>query len=482
MNKYILSVLLILLLTTVFSRAQEKKAMVSFEQSSFVRKDDSVYINFNLNLTGTTVASSHSLRFTPVLASGKYRKNLPSVIINGKNRHKIYKRLLFLNKDMQDNELVIEATRLNKTPIHYSISVPYESWMLDAAIRLEEADCGCAGSSRLVQEKLLVGNITMDDVSSGKDQKASPMVNYITPMFEKGKARNEQEVIYLDFPSGKSIILPEYGNNLFELSKINRLVESADSRIFITGIHITGYASPEYTYAHNLGLSQARATAMKDYLTQNSSKPLSLTFEGKSENWDGLTSLVEKSQIDHRDEILSIIRDIDIFNGREKKLMMLAGGNPYHSMLADMFPKLRRCEYRVDYTITPFSVEDAKKHLTSHSSQLSLDEMFLIAETYEKGSEAFNEVFDIAVRMYPEDVVSNINAAAIALKKKDVSMAAVYLERVKDDPQAWNNTGVMYLLKGDVESAKLYFEKAAEAGTKEAKSNLLIINKLNLNH
>ncbi len=98
MNKYILSVLLILLLTTVFSRAQEKKAMVSFEQSSFVRKDDSVYINFNLNLTGTTVASSHSLRFTPVLASGKYRKNLPSVIINGKNRHKIYKRLLFLNK------------------------------------------------------------------------------------------------------------------------------------------------------------------------------------------------------------------------------------------------------------------------------------------------------------------------------------------------------------------------------------------------
>ena len=39
--------------------------------------------------------------------------------------------------------------------------------------------------------------------------------------------------------------------------------------------------------------------------------------------------------------------------------------------------------------------------------------MYLVAQTYEEGSEDFNEVFHIAVRMYPHDPIANINAAAM---------------------------------------------------------------------
>ena len=54
--------------------------------------------------------------------------------------------------------------------------------------------------------------------------------------------------------------------------------------------------------------------------------------------------------------------------------------------------------------------------------------MFLVAQTYEKGSDEFNEVFDVAVRMFPDDPTANINAAAIELQRGDLQQAVRYLE------------------------------------------------------
>jgi hypothetical protein len=38
--------------------------------------------------------------------------------------------------------------------------------------------------------------------------------------------------------------------------------------------------------------------------------------------------------------------------------------------------------------------------------------MYLVAQTYEPGSPEFNEVFDIAVRLFPDDETANLNAAS----------------------------------------------------------------------
>ena len=35
--------------------------------------------------------------------------------------------------------------------------------------------------------------------------------------------------------------------------------------------------------------------------------------------------------------------------------------------------------------------------------QLSLNELFLLGNSYEQGSDAYNEVFETAVRMFPTD-------------------------------------------------------------------------------
>ena len=105
--------------------------------------------------------------------------------------------------------------------------------------------------------------------------------------------------------------------------------------------------------------------------------------------------------------------------------------------------------------------------------------MFRIANLYEPGSNAYNEVFAIAVRLYPSDPVANLNAANIALKKHDLEGATQFLK--KADPnvaQTIHALGVLALLQGRYAEARTLLEQAQQAGITEAATNLEILQKL----
>ena len=132
----------------------------------------------------------------------------------------------------------------------------------------------------------------------------------------------------------------------------------------------------------------------------------------------------------------------------------------------------------IHYTVRPYNVEEAKALLKTRPQLLSLEEMYLVAQTYEGGSDEFNEVFDIAVRMYPEDPIANINAAAMELKRGNVDQAVRYLERSdKASAAAQNNQGVYHLLKGDLNQAEACFNKAKSLGSAQADGNLTEVSK-----
>ena len=52
-----------------------------------------------------------------------------------------------------------------------------------------------------------------------------------------------------------------------------------------------------------------------------------------------------------------------------------------------------------------------------------------MANSYEIGSDEYNNVFDIAVRMFPNDPVANLNAANIAMGAGDYASAKNYLAK-----------------------------------------------------
>ena len=99
---------------------------------------------------------------------------------------------------------------------------------------------------------------------------------------------------------------------------------------------------------------------------------------------------------------------------------------------------------------------------------LSLDEYYAYAQTLEVDSEEFVDVFDIAVRMYPEDKIANLNAANTAMVRKEMKKAARYLEKAGDSPEADYARGLYEYLKGNQDKALSLFANAYLQGMEEA--------------
>ena len=139
--------------------------------------------------------------------------------------------------------------------------------------------------------------------------------------------------------------------------------------------------------------------------------------------------------------------------------------------MSDIYPRLRHSDYTVSYTVRPFSVEEAKQILKTRPQQLSLQEMYLVAQTMEEGSAEFNEVFDIAVRMFPDDPTANLNAACADLQRRDIASAEKHLQKAGNSAEALNARGALAVMKKDYALARQLFADAATAGSADAKAN-----------
>ncbi len=297
--------------------------------------------------------------------------------------------------------------------------------------------------------------------------------SYIIPEAEAIKERSLYCTAFIDFEQGKWQVRPGIGNNAAEIQKVHETLKQVvdDPNATVTGIAIVGYASPEGNWDNNLLLSEKRTQAVTDYIGMEYNFPRNIyTVRGAGEDWQGLDSLVNQSVMSSKHRVLNIIRSKDDdYDARERKLRSVAGGDVYQWIYDEFYPLLRRTDYRIDYTVVPFSIEEGRAVLKNRPNNLSLNELFLVANSYQPGTREFNEVFEIAVQQYPWSDVANINAAASALERRDTSTAAYYLAHVKDHtPAYWNNMGVMAWLQGDEQKAVDCF---AQAGIQAAGNN-----------
>ena len=424
-----------------------------------VRKVDSLLqINLKIDLTGLTVKSNLAVDIIPVLSGMDAQTlRLPKLLVTGRIRHIVFQRMPETETAGQR-----EMRRYNKEEQYadYMARIPYEQWMERSSLSLALDLCGCGWE---VMEKHMVPVMSLDF----RERVFEPRMAYIAPEYEAVKQRKLEGSAFLDFPVNQTIIDPVYRNNPRELGRIRATIDSVRDNRFatITAVGIKGYASPEGTYETNARLAQKRAEALRDYVRRlYDFSGTVFTVASEPEDWEGLRRMTEASDLPEKEQVLAIIDGVDIFDGREKKLMELSGGTVYRFMLREWFPALRHSDYTVRYTIRNFTVEEAKELLHTDPRQLSLEEMYRIAQTYEPGSDAFNEVFDIAVRMYPGDGIANLNAANTALMRRDTAAARRYLERAPDCGEKLLAEGVLAFYEGDRETARRLFEQAKAAG------------------
>ncbi len=96
----------------------------------------------------------------------------------------------------------------------------------------------------------------------------------------------------------------------------------------------------------------------------------------------------------------------------------------------------------------------------------------MVAQSYGVGTPEFKEVFDIAALMYPDSDIAIMNSAAADIENNAINSAINRMQKLGDNPKAWNNLGVAYALKGDLQKALELFDKAANANDADAVRNL----------
>ncbi len=429
--------------------------------------EDMLSVEMDINGENSGLSSEKKVILTPVIKSDKQVLELSPVTISGNNRYKADKRAAYFG----DNKIDLPDTTYKKSEssnIHYTNKVSFEPWMAKAVLVVKQETFGCATCK--INEVFRTVKNSIDTIPKPE---VKFTVSYIIPPVEAVKNRNEQGMAYLDFHVGQSVIIPEFKNNYSELDKIEKVLNQItnDTTVTISSIDLKGYASPEGSSASNTRLSLARANALKEYL-QNKYRYDANMFEVNSggEDWAGLEKLLKQSDLADKEMLLDIITSLISEDAKEQK--MKAHPNSYKILLNDYYPLLRKVDYQVNYVIRAFSPEEGREIIKTNPKQLSLNEIYLVANTYEKGSEEFNEIFDIAVRLYPNDVITNLNAAAIELENGDTSSAHRYLDNYIQVPEAWNNAGILYALEGNTSKAKEFWLKAKEKGSVEAAENL----------
>ena len=445
--------------TTIPVQAQQTATAIVVKERLVEHVGDRLIIDMKLALDELSLSANRSLVCTPLIERGDSVRALPPVIVNGRNRQIQYDRS---GRDAAANgEFVLRRYNGKEQTFDYHASIPFAKWMERSEVSLVVDFCGC-GWEALSNDKSPLFPIRI-----AEPVVLRPLLAYVTPEAERVKERVKEGRAFLDFPVNRTEIYPEYRDNPSELRKILETVSSVkeDPYATITEVYIKGFASPEGTYKHNTYLAEHRAKALIEYVKGlYHFEQARFTVDFEPEDWAGLEKRVENSSLADKEELLAIIR-ADApkdYDRREAKLKALNGGASYRVLLRDIYPALRHSDYAVRYTIRSFTVEEARELIYSDPRQLSLNEMFRVAQTMEPGSDAYREVFEIAVRMYPDDPVSNLNAALTAIDAGRLESAHRYLAKTSDSAERTLAEAAIAMLENRLDEAEALLGKLSD--------------------
>lgn len=485
--KYLYSFIVLLLLASrpATTHADDKTSYLSsieIRDRKVTRANREIELKMVVDLSEARIRTQHTVALTPVLvaADGSRELELPPVVIDGRTRNKIYSRAQRLESvelpPYHDGsaQVVIRRTNGKEQSYDYRATVPYERWMLGGHIEIRESVFGCTNCSKGEASRPL---------PEGANALAAFEPRYsvapIMPEPEAVKARSETRTARLQFRQNSRKIDPRFKNNRTELDAVTASIEvvKENKDLTITGIYITGYASPEGTVAYNERLSLARAEVLAAHARKDTKLDASLWHvTSAGEDWKGLREeVVKHPRLLKIDKVLEIIDNGDAdLDRREEQLKALVPPDIYKRLITEMYGPLRRNEYRVEYNVRRFDLEEAKGQITTRPDLLSVEEMYRVAESHGEGTEAYREALLTAARTYPGNVAAVVNAARVELDRGNAPAAIRLLEesQVTDTPEALNALGVAYALDGKFEKAREALTRAKAAGSSEAEGNL----------
>ncbi len=433
-------------------------------------KDDQLNLDIDVDLSELDIKGTQVVVLTPKIIKDADTLKLKSIGVYGRNRRIYYQRNEHI-KPTNPGDIDLRPSDA-KGVIDYNSSVAFMDWMDGCRLVLSREDCGCCGVSEVVAESKLVDKFPLEEYY--------PELIYLRPEHEVVKTREISGSAFVDFPVSEIVIYPTYRNNVAELAKITGTIDSVkrDSDITIKSVFIKGFASPESPYSNNTRLAKGRTEALKAYVENMyhfGEGFIKTDFE--PEDWAGLERYVEASSLAHKSEILKAIRSDRDPDTREW-IIKSTWKEEYRFLLKNCYPALRHSDYTIEYEVKSYAdPKEIERVLHTAPQNLSLEEFYILAQTYESGSDEFNDLFETAVRMYPNDPVANLNAANSAILRKDYRSALRFLEKAGDLPEAVYARGALEVYMDNKEAAKPYLDEAKKLGVAKADEVLTEIAK-----
>ena len=394
-------------------------------------------VSMDIDYSAATVAKNESLDIVPVITDGTNVVELPALGLYGSQRY--YKYVRENGTPRGDGSLrgrqggkiykLLNAKKANPTE-HYSASVPYQKWMDKSQLLLRQTCKGCCNN-------VLGQGVEILAAYAKNDFKFSPDFQYVQPVAEAVKNRAEQGEAYLSYAVGRSTVVKSYKDNAAEIQKIVDLVNTLkdnSSEYSVKGISLTGYASPDGSYAVNERLAKARTESLKAVVAKAlADKQIPVATQYVAEDWDGVCKWIEESSVENKDEILEIARGELKPDAKDRKI---ASAYPvqYRQIKNECYPALRRAAYVVDYEVVPYvDINQIKSKIESNPKDLSLNEFFMAANTCKAGSAEFNYIMEKALAQYPASEVALVNAANSAMSVGNLTRAGELLSKIADN-------------------------------------------------
>ncbi|MDE5687670.1 MAG: hypothetical protein K2I18_03470 [Paramuribaculum sp.] len=438
------------------------------------RSQTNLIVDLNLDIASIPRSINRETWLRPVILSATSSDSLElrPVLVAGHNRY--YRHL---RNDSRPDYMLVKAGSTKN--VDYNEVVKYIPWMEKATLVMREETDGCCGDriGESTSRELAVLDFT--------PRVFVPVYLYVRPEAEAVKVRSVSGSAFIDFKVSSTAIDPAYRSNPRELAEIRKTIDAVknDADVTITSLSVKGYASPEGPWNLNERLAQGRTESLVTYVRDLYSFPADLMHTSwQAEDWDGLIAWLQKSDIADKDAILEIAQDNSLKPDDREWRLKSRYPQQYAMLLADVYPSLRHSDYNVTYNVRNYAtVDEIAAIMATAPQKLSLGELFTLAQSLDKNSPEFREVMEVAVRMFPDSPVANLNAASTAIAHDEFDMARKYLAKAGNGPETLYAQGIIAAREAaDYESARTLFARAAAAGIAEAQAAIEQLKELEL--
>ncbi|MDE5773784.1 MAG: OmpA family protein [Muribaculaceae bacterium] len=436
---------------------------LNISQLNIVRGEEAMTVNMVVNPKAFHIKSGEIVTLRPSLVNENDTLSMPAVTIAGHDARIALMRTISGN----DNQPLV-AGKGKPYQYTYTTDLPAEYNRSQLVVAADTSSvCNCRPARQ--------GEMPVADLDF-RPLRTDMAFRYVAPLDTAEKIFDLSGKANIIFKVNRTEIDWSYAGNQAELDTILRTInvvrDNPDATV--QGIFLTGFASPEGSYANNVRLAKGRTEAVKDYVKAHSSFPASIYHtDYVPEDWEGLLTWLQHSNIPDRDKMIAFINDNTIPVAERNDIFRARFPEQYPYLLANVYPSLRHTDYKITYKVRKYyDIDEISRVMRTNPRNLSLNELFLLAGSYEQGSDEYDEVFTLAARLYPDSETANLNAANSAMNRRQYVEAERYLRRAGDSAQADYARGILAMANGDIDEAERLLTSALNAGISEAQQGL----------